>query len=623
MKRILFLLLFFQLWLVSAFGQELIQGIPYQAVARDASGMILADSPLQVSLVFTDGVDGVADFYSEQHEVQTDENGFFQLEIGKGDSRNGYLSDVPWSTSEVWLKITMNSVERSDLAVRRTIQLFSVPYALFAESANKLTEPEDVDLRNQSIYWTSSGNVETRPPYHFLGNRDNKELVVKTAGDKRATFTRDGQLQILAGASVRGNDVAPGSYPVIIKGGNQGIYIKIDGRRSTANNFVTFADNTAKEIHGTIEGQTYTELITSPFYIIQSVLYAIEGANLVASGIVNGIKAVGFGSAAAAAYASLIFIFAGPGLTAAAVANGIKLGVDVASAAALLTNSISWAADQAANVGVSFTSGSADYAEYLPRASYAGDLEFGDIVGVRGGTVSKTTQDVDHLMVVSQNPGFLGNVPADGNTDYMEKIAFLGQVKVKVVGAVTAGDYILPSGNDDGVGIAVHPEDMNLKDYGRIVGVAWESAEEAPLNLVNCSIGMTQNEIAPRVEELSNKVDNIIHYLKGEGALRPETQNNPYLNMGASQWKTEKLFSDEEFDEIVDQNASYIRAVYAKVEKDVRASSKLDLATMPEFEAFLDDPVQQLKKMRRDPQYDAVWGELDQYLLQTFKLSPN
>ncbi|HKK77105.1 MAG TPA: hypothetical protein VJ953_18645 [Saprospiraceae bacterium] len=626
MKRVLLLLFFSQFILASTFGQEQNpqRGIPYQAIARDASGVILADLELQISLVFTDQVGG-ATYYMETHLAKTDENGFFELLIGDGISRTGYLADVPWNEGKIWLEMTINSADKPELAVKQATQLFSVPYALFAESARQLTEAEAVELRNHSIYWTSSGNVGTRPPFHFLGNRDTEDLVVKTNGQTRATFTADGQLKVWAGSTVRGSDAVSSSYPVYIKNGNQGIFITINGSRSSANNFVTFAD--PEDIHGRIEGQTYPELLANPFYIIKAAVYAIDGVNLVASGVSNGIKAVAFGTAATAAYASLFLAWAGPGLTAASVANGIKLGVDVTGAAALLLNSIAWATSEANNIGVAFNSGAADYAEYLPRVPFSADLYYGDIVGVRAGQVSKVTHSADHLMVVSQNPGFLGNVPADGNTQNMEKIAFLGQVKVKVAGAVSAGDYILPSGNNDGVGIAVHPQNMRTEDYGRIVGVAWESAEEAPLNMVNCSIGMTQNEMAPKVEEISNKVDNIIGYLRGEEPLRPEMvkaeraeTNGSIYELNPSSAGMKKIFSDQEFDEIVDENAAFVKALYGKAEAKLREAEDIDPASIPGMEAFFANPIKGLKEMRRDPQYEGLWGQFDHYLADKFKL---
>jgi hypothetical protein len=40
--------------------------------------------------------------------------------------------------------------------------------------------------------------------------------------------------------------------------------------------------------------------------------------------------------------------------------------------------------------------------------------------------------------------------------------------------ASVAVSNLLPSGEGDGYGIAVHPDNMLAMDYGRIVGVAWE-----------------------------------------------------------------------------------------------------------------------------------------------------
>lgn len=622
MKRVIPIFIFFLLGFVSAFGQKQSQGIPYQAVARDASGTVLANMPLQVTLALTDRAEGSIDYYSERHEVQTDENGLFQLVIGKGISRNGYLNDVPWMNNEVWVEITINGSGQSDLAIKQAVKLFSVPYALFAETAKKLTDAKEVEPRNQSIYWTSTGNVNTRPPHHFLGNHDAKDLVVKTSGETRATFTSNGQLQIKAGSTVRGSDKNITSYPVYIKGANQGVHIKVTGSRDANNNFVSFVD--PEGIQGRIEGQTYLELISDPFYIIQAAVYTIDGISIVAGGVAAVAKAAGFGAAVVTAAISLFFAWQVPGWALSAIGEGVKVGAAIIEGAALLTNSISWAVDMAVNVGVAFSSGGADYAEYLPRASYASDLSYGDIVGVRGGTISRITESVDHLMVVSQNPGFLGNVPAEDNIDNYEKVAFLGQVMVKVAGAVSSGDYILPSGNNDGVGIAVRPEDMLMEDYGRIVGVAWESAEEAPLNLVNCSIGLTQNEIAPQVEEISNKVDNIIAHLKGEGPLRPEVTTSAnaqnYGPFGRStpqpQQTLPKIFSNQEFDEIVDHNQEVLREMYGKAETALRASGQVDVSASPGMMVFYADPIGQLKQMRRNPKYDNLWGMMDYYFMQ-------
>ncbi|GAB5555097.1 MAG: hypothetical protein Sapg2KO_46880 [Saprospiraceae bacterium] len=622
MKRYLLLSIIFSLLTVlSATAQFTTPGINYQAVARDASGKLMANVPVVVEISFTNPKIGTLNYYSERHELVTDAEGLFQLTISEGASRQGYFEDIPWSTSDVWLKVHITNLAQKGVSITENTQLFSVPYAMYARTVNQLTEAKDLELRNQSIYWTTSGNNATRPPYHYLGTRDNLNLVLQTNVDNTAaadqhsvTFTNTGQLQIKAGKTVRGDDDKIPSYPVTIEGSNQGIHVKVTGSRAAKNNFLTFKDT--EKIQGRVEGQTYNELISDPYYIIQAAVFAAEGVKIAIQIPAVVVEAVGLYAAGTGAAASLIFAFAAPGFYGAAVATtakGIVLGVE---AAALLTNSISWAVLQANNVGVSYSSGGADYAEYLLRDPSSSDLFPGEVVGVHGGVVSRSTRSADHVMVVSKRPGFLGNVPAPGTENQYEKIAFLGQVQVQVTGSVAVGDYILPSGKNDGFGVAINPKDMDLEDYDHIIGVAWEAAEMAPINFVNVGIGLSQNELAPRVEEISNKVDRIMDYLEGKAPLHPTEKSNQKLGnpLADTDQLYKKLYSNQEFDLIVDSQASELRQTYTEAAQKL-VDQGHDLAAIPGLESFLADPITQLKKMRRNPEYDALWGKYDHYFL--------
>ncbi|MDZ7765197.1 MAG: hypothetical protein U5K00_12340 [Melioribacteraceae bacterium] len=82
------------------------------------------------------------------------------------------------------------------------------------------------------------------------------------------------------------------------------------------------------------------------------------------------------------------------------------------------------------------------------------EISSGDIVGINGGKISKNTSRAEYISVVSTSPIILGNMPIKEIETHFEKVAFMGQVPVKVIGIVKTGDYILPSGLNDGVGIA-------------------------------------------------------------------------------------------------------------------------------------------------------------------------
>src|SRR5690606_29697667 len=67
----------------------------------------------------------------------------------------------------------------------------------------------------------------------------------------------------------------------------------------------------------------------------------------------------------------------------------------------------------------------------------------------------------------------------------------------KVRGQVLTGDYILPSGLNDGTGIAVSPQRIKPEQYGKIVGIAWSAASgDGKISMVNMAIGLNANDVA-------------------------------------------------------------------------------------------------------------------------------
>ncbi|WP_406684091.1 hypothetical protein N1F78_15580 [Seonamhaeicola sp. MEBiC1930] len=157
--------------------------------------------------------------------------------------------------------------------------------------------------------------------------------------------------------------------------------------------------------------------------------------------------------------------------------------------------------------GVSYASGAGDYAEYLLRLHINEKMSYGDIVGLHGGKISKNTEGAQRMMVISFKPAVLGALPQEGQEQFFEKVAFMGQVPVKVIGKVNIGDYIVPSGSNNGTGIAIAPEDLTAKDIKNIVGVAWEASEnEFGFNLINTAVGINNNDNSPIVEKLEKQV---------------------------------------------------------------------------------------------------------------------
>ena len=221
----------------------------------------------------------------------------------------------------------------------------------------------------------------------------------------------------------------------------------------------------------------------------------------------------------------------------------------------MLANSITWGVGIRREIGVFYASGAGDYAEWLPRQEGERDIFFGEIVGVTAGKVSLHTADADYYMAVSMRPAVLGNNPEPGKEALYEKIALMGQVPVRVVGPVSAGDYILPSGNHDGYGIAVHPQDMKSGDFGRVVGVAWQDgAPDVPFNYINTAVGINSKDLSKKVDLLNRRVENIVAYLEGkEPLLDPSAFASASAPRSTQQTQMTKVFTDEQIDQLLER----------------------------------------------------------------------
>ncbi len=402
---------------------------------------------------------------------------------------------------------------------------------------------------------------------------------VEVAGSASVNGDLNANCRLNVHSCVTGPDYDIFSYPVLVHGGNQGIAIKVEEARSGGNNFVSFFD--AEGMQGRIEGQTKDELHNSFEYVWYQVMEA-----------------------------------SGVGLTAAeAVACGVQLdflevAVNTIDAVLSLADWIQYDVNMDLKVGVVYESGSGDYAEYLERDNPADVMHYGEIVGVIGGKISRNTPANSKVMVISYSPIVLGNMPAPNREKDFEKVAFMGQVPVRVAGKVEIGDYILPSGHNDGIGIAVNPSNMRTEDYARIVGIAWEASKGDLINLVNVAVGINTNDIALRVaqQELElNKVKheiNQIYALLGEkspyNGLLPGTpvnavvaQNNTVpANMDAMQQGMTKAAANQKIEAARPMLEDMMNKTRTRFEAE-----GINYQQYPEVVSILNNPVAYLQSM--------------------------
>lgn len=305
------------------------------------------------------------------------------------------------------------------------------------------------------------------------------------------------------------------AYPLQVAGNSQGIAVKLSADDpNRTNNYISFWSNNGIA-RGRIEGNNELESISRDLVLDLLVppgfddLIPVDDDEPIPSAFANDYfnNDYAFG----AYHYTIDFVFsigrfginlaAASGLCVAgdcddAIWSFIDMSIDgIQLAEYILYNEMS--------IGVAFESGSADYAEWLKKEHANEVLTFGDVVGVRGGLISTNYVTAENFMVVSQNPLISGAMPQKGEEHLYERIAFMGQVPVKVIGKANKGDYILPTGAGDGMAIAVSPDKMKVNDYQRIIGVAWGNSDGSQLfSYVNTAVGINNNDMVGQLEKM-------------------------------------------------------------------------------------------------------------------------
>ena len=122
--------LLFALMLSTGILAQAPQSFSYQAIVRDGSGVVQANTSAAVELSLLQGAINGPVIYSEEHAATTNDFGLVNLAFGQGTPVNGAWAAVDWSAGPWFARTRVNGVTIS------TTQLFSVPYALHAETSN-------------------------------------------------------------------------------------------------------------------------------------------------------------------------------------------------------------------------------------------------------------------------------------------------------------------------------------------------------------------------------------------------------------------------------------------------------------------------------------------------------
>jgi hypothetical protein len=133
MKKVLLLILCSFL-ISSGILAQLPQKFNYQAIARDASGNLIANQSVAFRISILQGTAGGSVVYQETHLTTTNSYGQATLIIGAGSVVSGIFSTIGWGSNQYYIKTEMDPAGGNAFIPMGITQLLSVPYALYSGS---------------------------------------------------------------------------------------------------------------------------------------------------------------------------------------------------------------------------------------------------------------------------------------------------------------------------------------------------------------------------------------------------------------------------------------------------------------------------------------------------------
>src|SRR5688572_13835266 len=132
MKKSILLIAVLLMTTWTIWAQGVPQALNYQAVARDASGSILANQNIRIKFNILQGSAFGPVQYSETQSVTTNQFGLFSLKVGRGTPITGSFTNVPWTQADQWLQVEMDPTGGNNFFLMGSSELISVPFALYA-----------------------------------------------------------------------------------------------------------------------------------------------------------------------------------------------------------------------------------------------------------------------------------------------------------------------------------------------------------------------------------------------------------------------------------------------------------------------------------------------------------
>jgi hypothetical protein len=126
------------------------QKMSYQSVVRNAANQLGTNQSIGVKISIVEGSLTGATVYAETHTT-TNANGLFALEAGGGTPTTGTFSAINWGNGSHYIKSEIDVTGGTNYALSGTMELLSVPYALYSEKSGNSSSNAN------TLIYTSNG----------------------------------------------------------------------------------------------------------------------------------------------------------------------------------------------------------------------------------------------------------------------------------------------------------------------------------------------------------------------------------------------------------------------------------------------------------------------------------
>ncbi len=188
MKKIIYLLM--ALLFTSTIWAQTPQKMSYQAVIHNLSNNLITNQVVGMQISILQGSITGTPVYVETQTPTSNSNGLVSLEIGGGNVVTGSFTTINWANGPYYIKTETDPTGGTNYTISGTTQLLSVPYAMYAKSAESIT----IDGFNYHLTVDENGNVLAYPALPYLVHNSKHSISYEIVLDNIVFKIKTNQL---------------------------------------------------------------------------------------------------------------------------------------------------------------------------------------------------------------------------------------------------------------------------------------------------------------------------------------------------------------------------------------------------------------------------------------------